>query len=439
MPPTSKGPLPPRVGQGHLRGASGPGPQPQRHPDGGRSPVPACAAAADRPASHAREFFPGAPGSFFTDLVAAAHLITLSWPTGADLLGSPALAALVDLHVVASAAPTVPGRPGPGPGRTSRWAAPADSSLRGALLLAAKSLLGNDPADETALRDRVQPLAEAAFERIPANTAAAFRRWDFTPAMARAVARKTNGFYHAGGHRSSGLRLPSRADGFTSEEVPALLPTLWFDAHFAEVTRQLAPLGSWTARHLRRAASLKLVEMAAGGAWPDCAETLAIPWNTAQQSLKVLKRELSPGKLWPVFDHAVEAVAHDLDALADRVNYAERRRALAPWRLPDSDWAVLTQNLRLGCGASSPTGDTGTVLIWTVVTQGDHLHSPMTTALRAAQQSTQTLTASIAQLVTPANRKGSKIELLRRIDHYAEHLATTFDHGPIQPYPAETC
>jgi hypothetical protein len=82
---------------------------------------------------------------------------------------------------------------------------------------------------------------------------------------------------------------------------------------------------------------------------------------------------------------------------------------------------------QFGQGATSPTRDTATVLIWTHVTQGDHLHSPMLDALRESGCSTQRLVASINQLRTPANRKGGKRELMRRLETYSDLLSTACD------------
>ncbi|MGW2274201.1 hypothetical protein, partial [Streptomyces yangpuensis] len=58
------------------------------------------------------------------------------------------------------------------------------------------------------------------------------------------------------------------------EEVPQLLPQAWFDDHLAYLIDHMQQVNSSTVRHLRRAASLKLMEMTAGGTWAECAKTL---------------------------------------------------------------------------------------------------------------------------------------------------------------------
>lgn len=366
---------------------------------------------------------------FFLDLVAAAQLVKFSWPLGAGLVRSPTLAALIDDH----ATPIInhlDHPPAAGTRSRSVWHAPDDSSECAALLLAADTLLGHHSQVETNLRDRVQPLARAAFERIPANVAAAFRRMQFSPTLARALARKVNGFYHAGGHPHSKLRAPSRECLFSAEHVPALLPSTWIDAHFTTLLDRVGPITAWNTRHLRRAASLKLVEMAAGGTWPECAEALGTPWNTAQQTLKILKRVLAPTESWEMFDNAVDQVACALDSDVLRIDYARRRHALASWQLPDAQWTELCDGLgKFRNAPTSPSPKAATALVWAEVTQGDYLHSPALNALRQHGQGTKHLVSAVNQIRASDVRRGDKTELLHRINHYASRLAFACDQS----------
>lgn len=363
---------------------------------------------------------------FFPDLIVAAHLIRLSWPDAARYAPSTSLADLIDHHVSSTAARRHTHEPD---GSMSiAWDAPEDPVECAAVLVAADSLLGHVERDGARMTDRVRPLAASAFSRNPANIGASLRRMDASPAMARALLRHTQGFYRAGGHRHARQRLPSRQSRFRIEHVPALLPQEWLSAHFDNLLSHWAHHTDWKVRHLRRVSALKLAEMSGGGTWPDCAKTLRIPWNTAQQSLKVIRQELNSRELWSDFERSVESVASQLDWDTDRVHYGRRRELLSSWQVPAGDWAGLCRDLeQFGQGATSPTRDTATVLIWTHVTQGDHLHSPVLGALRESGCSTQRLVASISQLRTPANRKGGKRELLRRLETYSDLLATACD------------
>ncbi|WP_344447599.1 hypothetical protein, partial [Kitasatospora nipponensis] len=75
---------------------------------------------------------------------------------------------------------------------------------------------------------------------------------------------------------------------FSTEEVPPLLPQTWFDTHFTNLTARLPPTTVWTTHHLRRAASLKLAEMTAGGTWVECAQTPGMRRRSASRTLAVL-------------------------------------------------------------------------------------------------------------------------------------------------------
>ncbi|NUJ99663.1 TniQ family protein [Streptomyces lunaelactis] len=367
---------------------------------------------------------------FFSDLIAAAQLVRLSWPDSARFAPSSGVADLIARHVAAWTAL----REYRSPGRRVRdvWAAPQGPAECGALLLAADTLLGDRGQDGPALRERIQPLATAAFTRSEANTGAAFRRMDVSPDLSRALAQRSLGFNRAGGHHHARQQVPSRHCHFGIEHIPALLPETWIGAHFCDLTSLWDPGDVWKPRHLRRVVSLKLVEMAGGGTWPQCAVILGIPWVTAQRSLTVLKRSLLPGGLWPLLDTAVETVAQELDAAALHVDFAARRRTLSTWQIPAKDLAALTVGLvRLANAESSLTRAAATALVWARVTQGDHLHSPPVEALREAQRSTKALVSAIGQLQTPSNRKGTRLRFLQRINEYADGLAHALDEGRV--------
>lgn len=369
---------------------------------------------------------------FFLDLVAVAHLIKFSWPLGASLVRSTHLSSLIDSHATTTAQQL--DQPlGPGPRPSSPWPAPDDPAQCAALLLAADELLSHRHKGDAALRDGVQPLARSAFNRLTPNLAAGFRRMDFSPILARAMARKINGFYHAGGHQSSRLRAPSRDCRFGAEHVPALLPAAWLDTHFSELRDRVGSITAWNTRHLCRAASLKLVEMTADGTWPECAATLHTRWSTAQQSLKILKRILDPIDSWDVFDRAVKQVAWDLDSMTHPIDYANRRRLLSSWHLSDALWRHLCDGFKtLRHSWTSPSPTSATALLWAHVTQGDYLHSPALNALRDSGGDTAPVVAAVNQILRATHdRKGEKALLADQIERYACHLALACDqsHG----------
>ena len=365
---------------------------------------------------------------FFLDLIAVAQLIKCSWPSGVSLVGSARFCELIDSHAVA-----ITRQPEQARGRdyplSNPWPAPDDAVQCAALLVTAVETLSLRHEGDAEFRDRVHPLARAAFERLTPNQAASFRRMDFSPALARALARKFNGFHRAGGHPGSNLRTPSRECLFAIEHVPALLPTAWWDLHSTALRGRMASPTNWNIRHLRRAAALKLAEMAAGGTWSECAEALGIPWATAQQSLRVLKRILEPTQSRAEFDRLVELIARNLDSDPQRIDYANRRRSLLRWSLSKEAWSEVSHGLKtLGGARTSPSPAAATALVWAQVTQGDYLHSPVLRDLRSSGRDTQHVVASVNQILRAAcHRKGEKALLLDRLGCYASRLAHVCD------------
>lgn len=218
---------------------------------------------------------------------------------------------------------------GPRPQSTPRgitaWPAPAAGLPHGALTRQGCTPVRADPPSKSA-PGRVPDLP--APERIGPFAAAAR--------------------FHAGGSsRGPGrLRVPSRDCRFSPEEVPSLLPQVWFDDHLAHLIDHIPQINSWTVRQLRRAASLQLMEMTAGGTWGECAETLGMPRGSVASTLQVLHVAM-PTDLWEEFAASVERIAVELDDNPNRVNYARRRRAMATWRMPASEVHVRSRIMTL--------------------------------------------------------------------------------------------
>lgn len=357
------------------------------------------------------------------DLIHIAQLITLSWPAGRDLAPSDGLASLIDHH----AAPVhahVRNTPAQRHAQHRRlWPYPQDSAQCGALLRTAQAVLDESP-DDAALRERIRPLAQSAFENAPPGACRSFfSRPDFSPSLARAMVRRVHGFYAAGPLEYAALRVPSRACRFTVEEVPSHLPVSWYDEHFADFADHVPLANLYTVRHLRRAASLKLAEMTAGGSWRHCAEVLGIPAGLAHSALVKLRRQIGASGLWTRFEDVTEELAHHLDVLPERINYAQRRRALAEWQMPAEDWTALCAGLPQADRLTAQYGTTlGTVLAWTEATQADHHLCPLLNSMRTAHNHPARLIDELSAFFTPASHRGGRLELRHRIARYAAGL-----------------
>lgn len=379
----------------------------------------------------------------FQDLVDTAQLIKLSWPAARDMVPSSALATLIDdhtapLHTSLRTAPST---------TSSHFSplrsAPQDSAQCGALLLTAEALHREAP-DATALRERIRPLAQYAFENAPAGACRAFfSRTGLSTSLSRAMARRMHGFYAAGPLEYANLRVPSRECRFTVEEVPSHLPQAWYDAYFKDFADYVPGAGIYTVRHVRRAASLKLVEMTAGGSWRDSARALDIPDSRALSALNKLRSQVDGADLWPRFEYATERIARHLDELPQRTNYARRRRQLANWLMPESDWLAIGAGLPLADRLTTHRGTAvGTVLIWTEVTQSDHLLCPLLQTLRQTKVDYEATVDEIRLSLAPANPGSSRVHLHQRIHTYARELAIRIDTGhsleaPVPPLVAQ--
>ncbi|WP_369387350.1 TniQ family protein [Streptomyces sp. CG1] len=359
--------------------------------------------------------------SYFSDLIAITHLMKLTWPLGAEFLPSSHLAALVQAHaepVIAQLTAEHRGR-GVWSGRGAK-VAPDDSLICGALLLGADVLLGD--RELGALRARVQPLASEAYRRARSYAGGICRSADISTALARVTVRRIHGL-----PLRRNLRTVSTQHRFRVEEIPSFLPRPWFEQHFAAFIRLLPSGDAAIERHLRRAASLRLAELVSGTTWAECAAAVGMQQKLAERTLKYLGRHLDTLGLWPAFEEVVEQIAKHLDATAPRVDYADRRRRLASWRLPVHDWRAMCDGLpRLDRLRENADTRIGSALIWAEATQGERMRSPVVLDLRQRGEDTQPLASRLGRLSD--GLRGPSLRLRRRLRLYAERLATSCDH-----------
>ncbi|MFE2722756.1 TniQ family protein [Kitasatospora sp. NPDC059327] len=360
--------------------------------------------------------------SYFADLIMAAHVIRLSWPLGAHLLPSARLQALLDTHAGPLTALVQRQTTGPHPRRTGARAAPTDSGQCAALLLAADTLIAE--RDPTLLREQAQPLIRAAYSSAPLYSGQISRSLDISPRLARALALRSYGSH---GHRS--LRAPGPKHRYSAQEVPAYLPQAWFDTYFEDFLDRIPQAHRPRPRAVRRAASLKLAELACGVPWTGCAEILGLPPGTAAKLRSILGARLEAGRMWPEFELRVGRIADHLDTIDDRVDYATRRRRLATWRMPGQDWRALSGGIpRLTRLHQHGDPAIGTVLVWSEATQGEPVHSPLMRELRHRGGDCATLSQEVKHL-RAEHLCGARLHLRRRLDTYASLLGAACDRG----------
>jgi hypothetical protein len=354
---------------------------------------------------------------YFTDLIMAIQLVKLSWPVGTHLLPNRPLADLVDAHADEASwflqASDRTGR------RTGFRDPPTDPAQCGALLLAADALLA--PADPAELREHIQPLVKEMNTRASAYGAQIARSINISPRLARAMAART---YGSQGHRN----LHGNTRRYTIDHVPAHLPVAWFRTYFEGFLDQLPTSSRRTGweRILRQAASLRLAQLVTGVPWTTCAPELGSTKSMAAKILTRLGDELQTLALWPDFEARVDQIADCLEADPNRIDYGQRRRALATWTMPDEHWRALTAAIpRLRRLHERADADLGTVLTFCQVTQGHYVHSP-TIRARPRGAARAALVGELGPLMADDLRK-ERLRLHQRVTAYADHIAEACD------------
>ena len=369
--------------------------------------------------------------TFLQDLVIISQLIKLGWPSGSEHCPSRTIADLVDQHTTPIAAALHRARSTTGRnGRTNipeLWSAPRNVAHCAALLLTAQAVLGDREPDS--LRSRLQPLLHSAAKRAPRYTYELLTESSLSDDLERALVRYHRGFY-AAGQQPGRLRRPQHVWRFGPDNIPPLLPAAWFDTFFSELSDLLQETGHRLSWQLRQAASLKLVELATGAAWPKCAANLDISFPSARKTFETLRKHMRTTGLWDRFAQAVNETAHYLDETPQLPNYRLRRRNLANWRMPPEDWAAACSGRR-GSTLERRGADVGSIIAWAYATQNEHSRSPLLAAMHADNQDTTRLMQSVASLYNRERQRGARLRLRLRLEHYGEELGAAIDQAHI--------
>jgi hypothetical protein len=226
-----------------------------------------------------------------------------------------------------------------------------------------------------------------------------------------------------------GHTLPWRSCRFGPQHIPQYLPAAWHDRHFQNLIG-IHP------RLLRRLASIKLVQMTEGGSQQTAARRLGLPGgvHSAAASLQVqqwIRDEENSTRLRA----ALEALASELDAAGDLIDYGRRRDVLRAWSIPVDDWRQLTMDLRQRHGRplrfntdrGGRTREVASVLVWAHITQGEHRFAPLVIAAQLALGRRNELSQSVSRVRYSNGRHWR--EFKQALDTYADQLATRIDSG----------
>ncbi|MER6068701.1 TniQ family protein [Streptomyces sp. NPDC001817] len=369
------------------------------------------------------EFHPPSDPFYFPDLITAAHLIKLSWPAGRELLPSEALATALDTHAapVVSAVASQSSNSTTLPLRGTR-AAPEDPTECGALLLAAHNLLGD--REPRTMAERVDPIAFEAFQRAKRFTRKLLLEGGISPNLTSATSARSPGFRLRGRIQNS-----SYVGEFSIDEVPPYLPRDWYLEHFTDLRQQLPDATYRDDRLFRRAASFRLAELATGRAWPECAEMLGICSSLGKYVLHSIGNRLAANRLWPAFTQAVHQVAEQLSGSVDRPNYANRRRRLASWRMHDSHWSRLFEDLpRLAHMRATTDPRIASIIVWSEATRSEAPRCPIVQKVRGTEEA-RLLTCGTSPLHEADLGHGERIRWRNRLTLYAMQVGTACDQN----------
>src|SRR6266704_2130315 len=322
---------------------------------------------------------------------------------------------------------------------------PLEAGACGSLLALADQVLVVD--DPLAVRQRLAPLL-ACISTLPTT----HRPWmgHFLSAethcsngLRTAIAAQVRALRPTGRHGrppgSPGRRKPLRDCRFDHQHIPQYLPSGWYERHFHHLD-----LTGIHPRFLRRVVPLKLVQLAEGGSLDTAARLVGLPaGRVLSAGLRVLHWAHDadrPSDNLAALDAALEALAHELDTTAWLTNYDTRRRALATWTIPPHDWREMTAQLSQRQSAlarvQTDWGDrkrrAASVLVWTRITQGEHLFAPIVLADRQAAGRYRTefaLDVHQAWYRSRTDRGGRHywLDLKKELDAYADQLATKID------------
>lgn len=373
---------------------------------------------------------------YFSDLRLLVGLIRASWPAARPLaeswMGADAIDHYLERHRWEVASRRQQGRVP----RSLHNRPPLASDACGSLLAIAGQFLALE--DPRMARERLNPLLIAQVSEQPSMWLPHFLRVEAhcSDGLRTAVAplvERLRPIHSRPGRKPGARRPPLRDCRFGPQHIPQFLPADWFERHFQTLT-------GINPHVLRRFASVKLLQMTAGGSQNAAGAHLGLPQHsitsTRSQVLQWGKNGTNAAR-W----HALEALACELDAATDLIDYRRRRDALAAWSMPPDDWQELAAGFRhrqtWHGRANTRWGDhkrqVASVLVWARVTQSEPRLAPLISTDKQAPDHRSQLALSLAQARYQSRRPGRYGEhwfvLKEALDAYADQLAARIDAG----------
>ena len=224
------------------------------------------------------------------------------------------------------------------------------------------------------------------------------------------------------GRRSRGRRAPAPQVSFAPEHVPEHLQDDWYDEHFRRI--------GGNTRLLRRAAALRLVQISAGGSLAEAAAFLGIDHRYLKASPGSAAFADDPAE----FRLAVHALARQLSATPELINYKHRRDALQDWCIGPAAWQDIISQLPPTKGPFQPElsdckRQFASEAVWARITQGEHLLAPriIENQLSAGDPTWHRRRDNMWHFYLASPAKPHYAALREILNAYAESLATAID------------
>jgi len=317
---------------------------------------------------------PAPPDRYFADLRALTLVACSTWPAARYLSPSEEAASAIDQHIESlrrQAATRQAANPETA-AHVSTGTPPADAAAGSGLAHIADRVLAGS-TDEA--REHLGLL-------LPTSKRIYRKRWGLSvvkegnpcsDGMQAAYAPLLRSFTRAGGRPRGRRDAVFRPERLCPKNIPALLPEHLF-------TRHLTPIDGVSTKFTRRTASVRLVQMVAGGSVSEAAEFLGI--RSARVS-GAAGRDRTGAWQQPCprgFDAALEAIARELDnPETPLINYQHRRQELQAWNIAEQDWVGIISRLAPSQGRpdlGDPKRQGASVYVWTRVTSGERLFAP---------------------------------------------------------------
>jgi hypothetical protein len=364
---------------------------------------------------------PAAAAQYFADLRLVCSLISGAWPASRRLIPAPSLADAADHYITGLSSVD------PRPYRLCDTP-PLDPLPGAALIAAAARILDGD--DLRVIGEFVRPARDGAPRNSPRG------RWirryqraghDCSDGFQDAIEPLMHTFQRTD-RRSRGRRAPARQISFAPEHIPEHLQDDWYYEHFRHI--------GGNTRLLRRAAALRLVQMSAGGSLAEAAAFLGIDHRYIAASPGSSAFADGPAE----FRLAVHALARQLSAAPDLINYKHRRDSLRTWCIDPGTWQDIISQLPLTKGPFQPElsdckRQFASEAVWARVTQGEHLLAPriIENQLSAGDPTWHRRRDNMWHFYLASPLKPHYATLRKILNSYADNLAAAIDR------PAATC